>query len=87
MVSRHDRLIYSPIIFSVIIIFIVATKLLLLVTCRAQVGSSGGIFIGHPEDSFNINFQRPPAAAHSSELPASVPNTHQLFQSVVSFAC
>jgi hypothetical protein len=86
MVNRHDRLIYIPIIFNIIIMVIIVTNLGLLVGCGSQVGNNGGIFIGYPEDSFNIGVQLPLAATHPSQLPASLPYNHQLFPSVISFA-
>jgi len=44
--------------------FIIVTNLGLLFGCGVQVGSNGGIFIGHPEDSFNISVQLPPSGQH-----------------------
>jgi hypothetical protein len=72
--------------------YITVRNLGLLVTCRAEVGSSGGIFIGHPGDIFNVNVQLPhpllppPPGQASIKTACHAPLTHQLFPRVISFA-
>jgi hypothetical protein len=64
--------------------FIIVTNLGLLVGFGAQVGNSGGLFIGQPEDSFNVSVQLPPAAntsirtaCHASLHSSIISKCHQ----------